>query len=138
MNNPAETVLEELSNEECHRLLAEHHVGRVAFVVGGKPLIFPVNYVFDDDRVVFRTDEGLKLHHVPLRRVAFEIDGYDEAARTGWSVVIQGSTYEITRAIDRRSEDLRRLPVQPFAPGDMAHWIEIQADTVTGRRILAK
>jgi nitroimidazol reductase NimA-like FMN-containing flavoprotein (pyridoxamine 5'-phosphate oxidase superfamily) len=138
MTHEGEAVLEEISPEECRKLLSENRVGRLAVVVGGRPLIFPVNYVFDEDRVVFRTDEGLKLHHVPLRRVAFEIDGYDESAGTGWSVVVQGSTYEITRAIDSRSEELRRLPVQPFAPGEKPHWIEIQADTVTGRRIVAK
>lgn len=127
----------ELSADECRRLLAEHRVGRLGIVVGGQPVIFPVNYVFHDDRVVFRTDPGMKLRHAPLRRVAFEIDGYNEATRTGWSVLVQGSTYEITRAIDHRSEELLRLPVTPFAPGEKAHWIEIAAHTITGRRIEA-
>lgn len=138
MQSEHEIELTELSPDECRRLLSEHCVGRLAVVVGGRPLIFPVNYAFDGERVVFRTDEGLKLRHAPLRRVAFEIDGFDEAAGTGWSVLVQGSTYEITRAIDHRSEALRRLPVRPFAPGEKAHWIEIVPTTITGRRLEAR
>ena len=61
-------------------------------VVGGAPGILSVNDAIDGERVVFRTDEGLKLRHGTLRRVAFEIDGFDEAAGTGWSVLVQGST----------------------------------------------
>jgi uncharacterized protein len=135
MSTHSDVEFRELSSDECHRLLAEHHVGRLAVVVGGQPVIFPLNYVFDGERVVFRTDEGLKLRHAPLRRVAFEIDGFDEAEGTGWSVLVQGSTYEITRAVDEYSEALRRLPLAPFAPGEKAHWIEIVPTEITGRRI---
>lgn len=133
MPRNADVRMRELSGDECRRLLSEHHVGRLAVAVGGQPVILPVNYVFDGERVVFRTDEGLKLHHAPLRRVAFEIDGYDESEGTGWSVLVQGSTYEITRAIDRHSQELLRLPVTPLAPGEKAHWIEIVPVDITGR-----
>ena len=132
---PAQVEFKELSADECRRLLASHHVGRLGIVVAGRPVIFPVNYAFHDDRIVFRTDPGIKLRHAPLRRVAFEIDGYDESRRTGWSVLVQGSTYEITRAIDHQSEELLSLPLTPFAPGEKAHWIEIVPHAITGRRI---
>lgn len=135
MPSEHDVKLIELSDDECRSLLAEHRVGRLGVVVGGAPVILPVNYAFDGERIVFRTDEGLKLMNAPLRRVAFEIDGFDEAAGTGWSVLVQGSSYEITRAVDQRSEQLLRLPVVPFAPGEKAHWIEIVPTTVTGRRL---
>ena len=64
----------------------------------GAPLIRPVNYVFDDrsQSVVFRTGRGSKFHAL-LRsaNAAFEIDGIDERARTGWSVVMRGVTDEV-------------------------------------------
>lgn len=129
----ADVEMRELSGDECRRLLGRHHVGRLGVVVGGQPVILPVNYVFDGERVVFRTDEGVKLRHAPLRRVAFEIDGFDETEGTGWSVLVKGSSYEITRAIDRQSQELLRLPVSPFAPGEKAHWIEIVPFEITGR-----
>ena len=47
--------------------------------------------------VVFRTDEGTKLDAAARGSgVAFEIDGTDEAARTGWSVVVRGEATEVT------------------------------------------
>ena len=135
MASHPDVEMRELSGDECRQLLAEHHVGRLGMVVAGQPVILPVNYVFDGERVIFRTDEGLKLHHAPLRRVAFEIDGFDEKDCTGWSVLVQGSSYEITRAIDRHSQALLSLPVAPFAPGEKAHWIEIVPVEITGRSL---
>lgn len=129
------TELEEISRQECVQLLASRSVGRLAVIRKGRPLVFPVNYAIDGDVVVFRTDPGAKLSGAPLRRVAFEIDGVDEAAGTGWSVLVQGYCYEITNGIDQHSEFRRALPLTPFAPGDKSHWVEIMPETVTGRRI---
>ncbi len=124
-----------LSDDECHRLLARHDVGRLAFVVGGQPLVVPVNYAFCHDRVVFRTGEGLKLRRTPRHRVAFEIDAVDEARRVGWSVLVKGCAYDITRADDPLAEELRRLPLSPLGTGEMSHWIEIVPLEITGRLV---
>ena len=48
---------------------------------------------------------------------------------------MRGYAREITRAVDHRSEALRRLPVTPFAPGEKSHWIEVVPKTITGRRL---
>jgi pyridoxamine 5'-phosphate oxidase-like protein len=50
-----------LDDTECRKLLAERHLGRLAIPDFGGPVIFPVNYVFDRDLIVFRTDPGSKL-----------------------------------------------------------------------------
>ena len=50
-----------LTRQECLDLLADQEVGRIAVVLGRRPLIFPVNYVLDGDTIVFRTDPGTKL-----------------------------------------------------------------------------
>ena len=92
-----EPRMEELDQVECRRLLAERHLGRLAIPDFGGPVIFPVNYVFDQDLVVFRTDPGSKLDAAIEREsVAFEVDATDEATRTGWSVVVRGILAEIT------------------------------------------
>jgi nitroimidazol reductase NimA-like FMN-containing flavoprotein (pyridoxamine 5'-phosphate oxidase superfamily) len=104
-------------------------------VVDEEPVILPVNYLFDGEAVVFRTDPGLKLAATPLRKVAFEIDDVEESSGTGWSVLVRGFAREITRGIDHRSEALRQLPVTPFAPGEKSHWIEVVPKTITGRRV---
>jgi nitroimidazol reductase NimA-like FMN-containing flavoprotein (pyridoxamine 5'-phosphate oxidase superfamily) len=127
--------LTEMTGEECARLLSDGRVGRLGVIADGELVILPVNYVYDGEAVVFRTDAGLKLQSAPQRHVAFEVDDVDEETGTGWSVLIRGYAREITRAIDRRSEALLRLPVTPFAPGEKSHWIEIVPETVTGRRL---
>lgn len=126
---------EELSGQECLALLAHCHFGRLAAVVDGKPLIFPVNYALEADAVVFRTAPGTKLAGAGFGPVAFEIDRVSEETRTGWSVVVQGVGTEITHALDHRSESLRRLDLQAWVPGEQAHWVSIQAESITGRRL---
>ena len=130
-----EVEFTEIPRSECLELLARRSVGRLAVIRKWRPLVFPVNYALDGDVVVFRTDHGSKLAGAPLRMVAFEVDDVDEASGTGWSVLVQGFACEITNAIDHPSASRRTLPVTPFAPGEKSHWIEIMADSITGRRI---
>jgi uncharacterized protein len=84
---------------------------------------------------VFRTDPGTKLRAAPLTHVAFEIDEIDEATHTGWSVVVEGVGQDITDTVDDRSEELRVLPVTPWAPGDKAYWIKVVPRVLTGRSL---
>lgn len=127
------TSLEPLGEAECWRLLRMHTLGRVAVIVNGRPEIFPVNYRAAEGVVVFRTGPGAKLASAPLIRSCFEIDGWDARSGKGWSVMVHGMISEITDAIDSRAALLRKLPVQPAAPGERAHWLALYADQVTGR-----
>ncbi len=104
-------------------------------VIDAQPIAFPVNYTLDGDAVVFRTDPGTKLNGAAMGRVAFEIDGSDEATRSGWSVIVQGVGNDITDTLDHRSAQLRLLEVQPWAPGEKARWVEVLPQSITGRRL---
>jgi len=126
-----------LSRAECLELLASQHFGRVATVMNGLPVIRPVNYVFDhpSQSVVLRTAAGSKLRALlSASRAAFETDGIDDTTMTGWSVVIDGVTAEVTdpTVLSR----LKRLGLQPWVPGANPHWISIRAWRVSGRRII--
>ncbi len=137
-SNTATDQLRVLSRDECLRLLAEHDFGRLA-VTMETPVIRPVNYAFDErsQSVVFRTAVGSKFHALLLRaNAAFEIDGIDAGARTGWSVIIVGMAEEITNPTELRR--LERLGVEHWAPGPKPHWMRIRAWTVTGREIAGK
>jgi nitroimidazol reductase NimA-like FMN-containing flavoprotein (pyridoxamine 5'-phosphate oxidase superfamily) len=131
----AENILSELTIDDCHALLAAHHLGRLAFLdrAGVMPMIIPVNYLFHDETVVFRTDPGSKLlaalHGSP---VAFEVDGADEQQH-GWSVVVRGFLEEVTdpHELDR----LSATPLVAWAPGARAHYVRVDPRLVTGRRI---
>jgi uncharacterized protein len=126
---------EEIAVNECLELLGAHDFGRIAVVIDGQPIALPVNYSLDGDTVVFRTDPGTKLKGAAMGRVAFEIDGTDEAAHVGWSVIVQGVGNDITDALDFRSAQLRLLAARPWVPGQQARWIEILPQSVTGRRL---
>jgi uncharacterized protein len=127
---------QELTKSECITLLSGQRLGRVAVVDDQGPAVFPVNFVLDRHMVVFRTDEGTKLDAAARgSRVAFEIDGTEEAARTGWSVLIRGEATEVTDPAELAR--LRRLPLSPWAPGPKTHYVRILPAKLTGRRIWA-
>lgn len=132
-----ERRFEELTKEECLRLLATQPVGRLAVWTGMHPVVFPVNYVLDGEAVVFRTDAGSKLDYAAGQPVAFEVDHIDIERRSGWSVHVWGKASEISEAYSR---ELRArvfaLPLVPWGPGEKTHWIRITPAGMTGRRIV--
>jgi len=123
-----------LDVDECLALLGHRVVGRVAFICGDGPVIVPVNYLLDEGTVVFRTTYGTTLDTIGSgARVAFEVDAIDEATHSGWSVVVAGKAEEIWRP--EELERARNLPLQPWAPGDRAHYVRILPSSISGRRI---
>ena len=125
-----------LSVDECMQLLTHHipRIGRVGLVAHGRPVIMPVNYVFHEGSVVFRTDAGAKLTAAANGQyVAFEIDEIDPTWREGWSVVVQGRAEEVHDAEDRRR--LEALPLRPWGPGDKSNYVRIMSTEISGRRI---
>jgi len=126
-------AISQLDADECMSLLSQHDLGRVAFVSDSVPVILPVNYVLDGNMIVFRTDPGQKLAEIPMRQVAFEIDGGTES--NAWSVLAQGLAREITNAVGMRYEALRDVPIPVQAPGEKVHWIAVDIAQLSGRRI---
>lgn len=126
--------LETLARVECDALLQTQRVGRVG-VCTGRPGVFPVLYSLLDGDVVFRTAPGEKLIAAALRReVVFEIDAFDTAACTGWSVNVVGVAEEIEDATEfARAE---ALDLQAWAGDIRDRYVRIRALEVSGRRIL--
>jgi nitroimidazol reductase NimA-like FMN-containing flavoprotein (pyridoxamine 5'-phosphate oxidase superfamily) len=121
--------LEEIPPEECLELLAAFGVGRFAVAIPGHaPLVVPVNYVLDDDVIVFRSDYGSKIAGLRRRQVSFQVDLIDPAHRTGWSVLVQGIAHEAT------DDEVAHLVVTPWV-GERDHWIRIVPTVISGRRI---
>jgi len=128
-------TVQEISHSGCLELLRTSAVGRVAGTVDGHPFVLPVNYAVDGDHVVFKTAAGTKLSGSTFARVAFEIDGFDAGSRTGWSVVVEGVATDISDMVDSGSARLRALDLQPWFPGEKTHWVAIQPESITGRRV---
>ena len=95
-------LLEVLDRATCLELLAHHgFVGRLGFVVDGRPIILPVNYIVDGDSVVFCTASGTKLNTIRGgANVAFEVDDSVPLHHSGWSVLVQGHADLVTDPAD--------------------------------------
>ena len=129
------TGLEELEQNECLLLIGRHTVGRLAVNHGGRPGVFPVSFRRDGATIVFRSDEGTKLDAIGDGAVvAFEVDELDERSRTGWSVVVTGPAVEVTDPTELAA--VKRLRLEPWAPGAKARYVRIVPDAITGRRIV--
>jgi nitroimidazol reductase NimA-like FMN-containing flavoprotein (pyridoxamine 5'-phosphate oxidase superfamily) len=125
-----------MDRDECLRLLAGDEIGRLAVVVGNTAIVLPVNYALDGETVVFRTDPGSKLDHGPRARASFEVDSFDRARRTGWSVLATGRLEEVTSYDTTTYERVRGVSVDSLVSGDKAHWMRLVPDRLTGRRVV--
>lgn len=121
-----------LTPEECWRLVESVPVGRVAFLDGGDPMILPVNHARVAHHVVFRTLRGTLLDEALMGKpVAFEVDGWDAPARTGWSVVIRG-----VADLPADEDALRAMGLDAWADSvERSDWVQITAEEITGRKI---
>lgn len=126
------TLPDAIPVSECWRLLRGAPVGRLAAVSRGMPEIFPVNHAVDHASILFRTDMGTKLWAAVNQDVAYEVDGYDAADATAWSVVVKGRAREVWQ----KDETLAALPLPlaPWHPGPKPRLVRIHPVLVTGRR----
>lgn len=124
-----------LDAQECRLRLEGHpvHVGRVAFVSDGYPVVLPVNYQVIDGDVVFRTGIGSKLD-AALRGapLSFQVDAVDPAWEEGWSVLVKGRAEELTGEALQR---VRRRALRPWGPGTKPRYLRVVAEHVSGRQI---
>jgi uncharacterized protein len=127
----------ELTRDECLQLLRAERVGRVVVVTPTlRPLVRPVDYVFDEraQAIVFRSRRGSKLHALArAERACFEIDGDDGGPGATWSVVVAGVVETVTR--DSEINRLARLGLDTRVAGDSETWLRIRTNVVSGRRL---
>ncbi|HEY7564803.1 MAG TPA: pyridoxamine 5'-phosphate oxidase family protein [Acidimicrobiia bacterium] len=124
-----------LSLEECERLLGDNTLGRVAVMASGEPLVVPILYRYIDGAIVFRTEPGEKMDAVWLHSpMAFEIDGWDTARQTGWSVLVRGRPETVYD--DEAVKAYDGLGLESWlAPHQSSTWIRIRPTDISGRRI---
>ncbi|MEC3891760.1 MULTISPECIES: helix-turn-helix domain-containing protein [Nocardiopsis] len=129
---PRTTVL---SSRRCLELIEPGGVGRVGLVTGeSAPVILPVNYLFHEGAIVFRTkDDGVIGERLP-QDIAFEVDRVDDAMSQGWSVLVRGRAEAVTdRALE---EELRaHAPVRPWAGGERDLFVRVVPEEIGGREV---
>jgi len=102
--------VEVLDEAECLRLIPAGGVGRLAYSSTFGPVVIPVTYKLCDGSIVFRTvldsptDEDLRTGIQGADyKVTFEVEEYDQEARAGWFVLIQGPARHMDSDDDRAS-----------------------------------
>ncbi|MFC5814778.1 pyridoxamine 5'-phosphate oxidase family protein [Nonomuraea harbinensis] len=127
--------LQVLSREECLRLMSSPPIGRIVFTDRALPAVQPVAFLLDGERIVIRTGIGSKLAAATRQSVvAFEVDEFDPELRTGWSVTAVGHARAVTDPGEMSR--LASLPLTPWAPGSKDHYIVVEAEQISGRRII--
>lgn len=131
------TGLRVLGLDECLHRLGGAAVGRLAFPLDGEIAVLPVNHVLDGVDVCFRTAGGSKIQAaVDGDAVSYQVDDWDPARRSGWSVLVHG-----TASIVTDDDDIARLVATARRPwvavdSDDARWVRVSTRQVTGRMIL--
>lgn len=125
--------LVDLTARECLELLATCKVGRVAWCGATGPTVIPVNYVLHDGAVWIRsTPYSMLARETAGGRMAFEVDGVDELARSGWSVLVRGRAER--RPPAELPPDLPELETWPEGPRPFVLSIDLRE--LTGKRLL--
>jgi nitroimidazol reductase NimA-like FMN-containing flavoprotein (pyridoxamine 5'-phosphate oxidase superfamily) len=127
--------LELLTEDESRELLASGEVGRIGITIGALPAIFPVNYRMVDGAIFFRTSEGSKMTAATNGSVvAFEVDDYQVAERSGWSVLAIGTAHLVDAAAPKL--DVLNTSLAPLADGRRPALVCIEPTFISGRRIV--
>ena len=124
-----------LSEEECRALLASRSLGRIALTSGALPIIIPVEYVYADGVITFRSERDMSLRAAAEGDVlAFEIDFYDSHERAGWSVLVLGRATVLTT-----DHEIERVPWLDGDGVDPArhHYVRLHAELISGRRYVS-
>ena len=129
------TGLRVMGLDECLERLTDAAVGRFAFPLDGEISVLPVVHTIDGVDVCFRTRGDSKIEAaVDKERVAYEVDDWDAATRTGWSVLVQG-----TAVLVDDDDDVRRLELAARRPwvelSDSYQWIRVRTQSITGRAL---
>lgn len=131
---------EALSDHQCLRLLSEVSIGRVVFTVDALPAVQPVYFAADPDHrpgtvsiVICTRDDAPVASIAGDSVVAFEIDNIDTDRERGWHVTAVGHA-EIVDNPDQR-EQLARLPLRVWGPGDRTVYIRIDLEMLQGTRV---
>jgi nitroimidazol reductase NimA-like FMN-containing flavoprotein (pyridoxamine 5'-phosphate oxidase superfamily) len=126
--------LEILDRDECLHLLGQAVVGRVAVTSGALPVVLPVTFRLHGERILFRTSRGTKFDAATRNTVvAFEVDGFEPATQTGWSVMATGVAREVVDPAEL--EAIEHLQLPRWAPNDGDRVVAVPTELISGRRI---
>ncbi|MDW3177602.1 MAG: pyridoxamine 5'-phosphate oxidase family protein [Acidimicrobiia bacterium] len=144
MGTPVEEVVMSFTDErtgneviplaQCVHRLEAKEVARIAFTRGQRVHLYPINYAWDGEAIVFRCSAESPIADSVNQEVVIEVDHIDEREHFAWSVIARGVPElvdpEQTPELMRR---LRSLSLYPWAEGEKGVWIRMIPSPLTGR-----
>ncbi|MFV0372617.1 pyridoxamine 5'-phosphate oxidase family protein [Microbacterium sp.] len=126
----SEDPVAQLTDAECWERLSRQELGRLVTRVGNVLDIFPVNFVVDENTIVFRTAEGSKLTELTINdEVLFEVDDHTEV--DAWSVVVRGTAHRLDTGDEVEHAD--GLPLTPWVPTLKFNYVRVTPTSLSGR-----
>jgi nitroimidazol reductase NimA-like FMN-containing flavoprotein (pyridoxamine 5'-phosphate oxidase superfamily) len=124
-----------LDRAECLRLLSGGGLGRVAINVGALPVIRPVRFALQGERIVLRVAPGGTLDRATRTAVvAFEADGPATEVGGEWSVTVTGIARQLPDGPETEQAEQLALP---HWPAERPHrFVTISTEHLSGRRAL--
>lgn len=124
---------EVLGRDECFALLRTVPVGRIGLSMAALPVVLPVNFAVDGERLVVRTAAGSKLDAaLEGSVVAFEADQFDSSSGEAWSVLVRGSAAVVTDPVDVAA--ISALSLDSWVAERSDQWVMISTELMSGRR----
>jgi nitroimidazol reductase NimA-like FMN-containing flavoprotein (pyridoxamine 5'-phosphate oxidase superfamily) len=128
--------LEVLDRATCLALLAEPRRGRIAVNLGALPIILPMRYVLDDDRVLMSVTVGSALDRATDGTVvAFQVEGVDHDLEQEWSVCAVGTAHHVDGSDEPNGAAVAALAA--WAPEGATRLVAVTTDRLTGRRTVS-
>jgi nitroimidazol reductase NimA-like FMN-containing flavoprotein (pyridoxamine 5'-phosphate oxidase superfamily) len=129
-----ERFLEILDEAQCRRLLPTRTIGRLGFTEDALPAILPVAFTLQGGHVLIAVRHDSSVVNAVRRSVvAFQVDEYDPASRTGWSVTVVGPSRIIRDPQEVAA--LGRMPVTTPPPDPARCYVAVQLGLVRGWRM---
>lgn len=84
--------MEPLAREKAFDLLGREPVAHLGVILDGEPRVYPMSFVVDGDRILFRTLAGAKLDAIRANpRVCIEVSSFDAETGDWESVIVRGT-----------------------------------------------
>ena len=123
-------ALQIVSKVDCLRLLGSVPLGRLVYTYGGLPAVRLVNFVLDDDTIVFSTGPGDKLRAAERGDVvAFEADEVDLDSHVSRTVTAIGHLSDVPA--DEASALRNTFPLHSWLPIDDPALVVLSFDSDT-------
>jgi nitroimidazol reductase NimA-like FMN-containing flavoprotein (pyridoxamine 5'-phosphate oxidase superfamily) len=137
--------MESVTREEALAILADQPVAHLGILIDGAPYVTPMSYVFDGERILFRTMPGKKLDGIRANpAVCVETADFNPDTGAWVSVIVRGTARLVDDPDTRRDvvarlyEKYEKVMGSPLSGGSglmplsNPYVVEVPIDEITG------